>query len=220
MKMFGKSRFATTTSLATAALIAFGAATAAQAQEAENAPASSAIDKATEENANDAIVVTGSRIRLPNFASAEPIVSVSSQYIDDRGITNVADALNEIPGFRGSVTPAGAQGSFGQGVNFINTYGLGSNRTLTLLNGRRVVSSNVTTIFGNASPGTQVDLNTIPVILIDRVDRVSIGGAPVYGTDAIAGTVNIILKKKFTGLELRGSSGLTSEGDNFRWSIA
>lgn len=220
MKMFGKARFATTTSLATAALIAFGAATAAQAQEAENAPASSAIDKATEENANDAIVVTGSRIRLPNFASAEPIVSVSSQYIDDRGITNVADALNEIPGFRGSVTPAGAQGSFGQGVNFINTYGLGSNRTLTLLNGRRVVSSNVTTIFGNASPGTQVDLNTIPVILIDRVDRVSIGGAPVYGTDAIAGTVNIILKKKFTGLELRGSSGLTSEGDNFRWSIA
>lgn len=166
------------------------------------------------------IVVTGSRIRQPQLANPEPTVSVTSQYIDDRGITNAADALNEIPGFRGSVTPAGAQGSFGQGVNFINSFGLGSNRSLTLLNGRRVVSSNVTTIFGNASPGTQVDLNTIPVILIDRIDRVSIGGAPVYGTDAIAGTVNIILKKKFKGLEVRASSGVTEEGDNFRYSFA
>lgn len=165
------------------------------------------------------IIVTGSRIRLPAMENKEPTVSLTSQYIDDRGLTNVADALNEIPGFRGSVTPGGSQASFGQGVNFINTYGLGSNRTLTLLNGRRVVSSNVTTIFGNASPGTQVDLNTIPVILIDRVDRVSTGGAPVYGTDAIAGTVNIILKKKFKGLELRASTGFTSEGDNLHYTL-
>ena len=165
------------------------------------------------------IVVTGSRIRNPGLVNKEPTVSITTQYIEDRGLTNAADALNEIPGFRGSVTPAGSQASYGQGVNFINTFGLGSNRTLTLLNGRRVVSSNVTTIFGNASPGTQVDLNTIPVILIDRIDRVSIGGAPVYGTDAIAGTVNIILKKKFKGLELRASSGITEEGDNFHYTI-
>lgn len=166
------------------------------------------------------IIVTGSRIRQPQLQNPEPTVSVTSQYIDDRGLTNAADALNEIPGFRGSVTPAGSQGSFGQGVNFINSFNLGSNRSLTLLNGRRVVSSNVTTIFGNASPGTQVDLNTIPVILIDRIDRVSIGGAPVYGTDAIAGTVNIILKKKFKGYEMRASAGITEEGDNFRYSFA
>ena len=172
------------------------------------------------DNEEQSIVVTGSRIRLPGLENKEPTVSITSQYIDDRGLTNAADALNEIPGFRGSVTPAGSQASFGQGVNFINSFGLGSNRTLTLLNGRRVVSSNVTTIFGNASPGTQVDLNTIPVILIDRIDRVSIGGAPVYGTDAIAGTVNIILKKKFDGLELRANTGVTEEGDNFRYSFA
>jgi len=227
MKFFRKSALSGATCLESAALaaalIGLAATSSAQAQDAAAAPATpsvtnAAVDKADEDTG--VIVVTGSRIRLPNYSSAEPIVTVGSQYIDDRGITNVADALNEIPGYRGSVTPAGAQGSFGQGVNFINTYGLGSNRTLTLLNGRRVVSSNVTTIFGNASPGTQVDLNTIPVILIDRIDRVSIGGAPVYGTDAISGTVNIILKKKYTGLELRASSGITSEGDNFRWSIA
>ena len=178
-----------------------------------------AINADGSEQKGDAIVVTGSRIRLPNLTSAEPTVTVSSTYIEDRGLTNIADALNEIPGFRGSVTPQGSQATFGQGVNFINTYGLGSNRTLTLLNGRRVVSSNVTTIFGNASPGTQVDLNTIPVILVDRIDRVSIGGAPVYGTDAIAGTVNIILKKKFTGLEVRATSAITGRGDNFRYNF-
>ncbi|WP_026091313.1 TonB-dependent receptor [Blastomonas sp. AAP53] len=167
-----------------------------------------------------AIVVTGSRIRLPGFASTEPIVTVTSEYVEDRNLTNIADALNEIPGYRGSVTPDGAQGSFGQGVNFINAFGLGSNRSLTLINGRRVVSSNVATIFGNAAPGTQVDLNIIPTILVDRVDRVAIGGAPVYGSDAIASTVNVILKKRYTGLDLRATSGITEEGDNFRINVS
>lgn len=173
-----------------------------------------------DQSEDEEITVTGSRIRLPNLENLEPTVTVDSEYIESRGLTNIADALNEIPGFRGSVTPAGAQGSFGQGVNFINSFGLGSNRSLTLLNGRRVVSSNVVTIFGNAGPGTQVDLNVIPTILVDRIDRVAIGGAPVYGSDAIAGTVNVILKNRFDGLEVRGTTGITEEGDNFRWNIS
>ena len=217
-KTFKLSLTLTTACLALAATPTFAQSAAS------TAPASSSNDcvdaEGNEACADDAeITVTGSRIRLPNLQSKEPTVTLGSQYIEDRGITNVADALNEIPGYRGSVTPAGAQGSFGQGVNFVNTYGLGSNRSLTLLNGRRVVSSNVTTIFGNASPGTQVDLNTIPVILVDRVDRVSIGGAPVYGTDAIAGTVNIVLKRKFSGLEVRATAGMTEHGDNFRYNF-
>jgi hypothetical protein len=110
------------------------------------------------------IVVTGSRIRLPNLESNEPIITVDKNQIQERTFTNVADALNELPIFRGSVTPAGAQGTFGQGVNFVNQYGLGSNRTLTLINGRRFVSSNTTSNFGNASAGTQVDLNVVPTI--------------------------------------------------------
>ncbi|MBW8755151.1 MAG: TonB-dependent receptor, partial [Sphingomonadales bacterium] len=127
---------------------------------------------------------------------------------------------NEVPGYRGSVTPAGDQASYGQGVNFINLYGLGSNRTLTLVNGRRVVSSNVPSVLGNASPGTQVDLNVIPAILIDRVDRVSIGGAPVYGTDAIGGTVNVVLKRRLTGLETRATSAISENDDNARWNVS
>ena len=108
------------------------------------------------------IVVTGSRIDRPEVSETEPVVATGADYLADRALTNVADALNELPGYRGSITPAFDQASFGQGVNFINLYGLGSNRTLTLVNGRRVVSSNVPSVLGNATPGTQVDLNVIP----------------------------------------------------------
>lgn len=176
--------------------------------------------EAEEKADKDTILVTGSRIRRSAFDTLEPTISIDQKYLQDRGLTNIADALNELPGFRGSVTPAGAQGSYGQGVNFLNSFGLGSNRTLTLVNGRRVVSSNVSTIFGNASPGTQVDLNIINPILIDRTDRVSIGGAPVYGSDAIAGTVNVITKTRFTGLEVAATNGITQYGDNFRVNIS
>lgn len=169
---------------------------------------------------DDRIVVTGSRIDQPQAAAIEPIIVTGADYLADRALTNVADALNEVPGYRGSVTPAGDQANFGQGVNFINLYGLGSNRTLTLVNGRRIVSSNVPSVLGNAMPGTQVDLNAIPAILLDRVERVSIGGAPVYGTDAIAGTVNVILKRRLAGLETRAASGIAEHGDNFRWNAA
>ena len=208
-----------------AALLGLGTAGTAFAQDAADDSAVAACEDldsngvCDSEESSQQIVVTGSRIKLPNLTNPEPTVSLSAQYLEDRGITNVADALNEVPGFRGSVTPNGAQGSFGQGVNFINSFGMGSNRTLTLLNGRRVVTSNVSSVFNNAAYGTQVDLNVIPTILIDRTDRVSIGGAPVYGSDAIAGTVNIILKRKFEGLRLLATTGITEEGDNFRYSL-
>lgn len=186
-------------------------------------------DDPTDEEVRDAdgtpateqtITVTGSRIRRPNLESNEPIITVDEQYIEDRNLTNVADALNELPIYRGSVTPAGSQGTFGQGVNFVNNFGLGSNRTLTLINGRRFVSSNVPTLFNNAAQGTQVDLNVIPTILVDRIDTVAVGGAPVYGSDAISGTVNVILKTRFQGVELRGTTGITEQGDNFRYNLS
>ena len=166
------------------------------------------------------ITVTGTRIRLPNLESFEPTTTVDRRQIQERNFTNVADAINELPGPRGSVTPAGAQGSFGQGVNFINQYGLGSNRTLTLVNGRRFVTSNVASNFGNASAGTQTDLNVIPAIILDRIDLVGVGGAPVYGSDAIAGVLNVILRTRFDGIEAFALSGITEEGDNFRWNAS
>ena len=128
--------------------------------------------------------------------------------------------MNTLPGIRGSVTPAGAQGSFGQGVNFVNIGNLGSNRTLTLINGRRFVTSNPNTLFGQGSAGTQVDVNTIQSILLDHTEITSIKGATVYGSDAIGGTVNYILRDRFNGLELNGLSGVTEQGDGFRYNAA
>lgn len=163
------------------------------------------------------ILVTGTRIVTAESAGVESSVTVTARRIEDRAITNVADALNEVPGHRGSITPTGDNPAFGQGVNFISLYGLGSQRTLVLVNGRRAVSSNVPSILGNP-PGSQVDLNAIPAILVERVDRIAIGGAPVYGSDAIAGTVNVILKRRMQGAETRTTRGVTAQGDGFRWN--
>lgn len=166
------------------------------------------------------ITVTGSRIRRPELVGLEPVTSLTSEYFDQRNLTNAADALNELPQFRGSVTQRGAQASFGNGVNFINTFGLGSNRSLSLINGRRVVSSNLPSLFSAGAPGLQVDLNIVPTILIERIENVFIGGAPVYGSDAIAGTVNIILKNRYDGVDLRATSGITSRGDAFNYNLS
>ncbi|AUX69226.1 hypothetical protein CHX26_06705 [Porphyrobacter sp. HT-58-2] len=159
------------------------------------------------------IVVTGSRIRNPNLQPFEPTTTIDREFIDQRNFINVADALNTLPQIRGSVTPNGDQASFGQGVNFINNFGLGSNRTLTLINGRRVVTSNPPSLFGPGAPGNQVDVNIIPTALVKSVDIASTAGAPVYGSDAIAGTVNFILDDKYEGLSLNATSGIYEEGD-------
>ena len=189
-----------------AAPLALGMALCAGAAQAQQAPAA------------EDIVVTGTRIRLPNLENPEPTVTIGRDYIETRGLTNLGDVLNESPGVRGSTTPQGLQPTLGVGMNFVNLYGLGVNRTLVLVNGKRQVSSLIPQISG--TPGTPVDLNTIPTILVDRVDRVGVGGAPVYGTDAIAGTINLILKRRMKGLDLAATSGITEEGDNYRLNLS
>ena len=229
MKLFDKAALSGSTSLYSAALVAlvaFGGASAAQAQDTAPVPSDVVIgcidanaNRVCDDQEGQSIVVTGTRIRIPNLTSPEPITTLDNRVLRERNFTNIADALNELPGNRGSVTPAGGQG-FGQGTNFVNNYGLGSNRTLTLLNGRRFVSSNVATIFTNAGSGTQVDLNVIPSILVDRIDAISVGGAPLYGSDAISGTLNVILRSEFEGVELSATSGISEEGDNFNYNFS
>ncbi len=202
--------------LASSALTAIMFTGAATAQTAP-AAAPAAVAAAEEDAAPETIIVTGSRIRRVGFDSLEPATVVSDEYLEVRGLTNIADALNEIPGFGVGVNPDGNQAGFGVGQNFVNRFGLGSARTLTLVNGRRFVSTNAPSIFGN-TPGLQVDLNVIPSALVERVENIAIGGAPTYGSDAIAGTVNVIMKRNFEGVEVRGLSGLTERGDNFRYN--
>jgi len=203
------------------AALAFASPVLAQdSDEGEEEFPTTPIPDTTAPAAGDVITVTGSRIRRPEIVGTEPTTSISDDYYEDRNITSTADAINELPQFRGSVSPRGDQASFGAGVNFVNTFGLGSNRTLSLVNGRRVVSSNLPSLFSAGGPGVQVDLNIIPTILIERIDNVFVGGAPVYGSDAIAGTVNIILKDQYEGLDLSATSGISERGDAFTYNVS
>lgn len=159
------------------------------------------------------ITVTGSRIKRAGIDTFYPAISVGAAELEDGAFTNIADALNEIPAFGApDASPFGAQNSFTVGQNFVDFLGLGSQRTLTLVNGRRFVSANSPSIFGTAG-GLQVDYNVIPVALVERIETIGVGGAPIYGSDAIAGTINVILKDRYEGVQLSIRQGATSQGD-------
>src|SRR3984957_19343341 len=161
------------------------------------------------------IVVTGSRIARPELERLQPTQVITADYFDKRSFTNVIQALNEQPTFgEPDSSLVGGQSSFGVGQSFANFFSLGSQRTLTLVDGRRFVPANSPSIFGaTGNGGEQVDLNVIPTLLIDRVETIAVGGAPIYGSDAIAGTVNIILKHSFEGLILDAQGGISGQGD-------
>lgn len=181
----------------------------AQAQVAQATGAAAAKDDLKVEE----IVITGSRLRRTQFDVLQPTVEVNIGYIDRRGFTNIADALNDVPGFGTAVSPIGDQSTFNVGQNFVNLFSLGSARTLTLVNGRRFVAGRAPSLFGDAGPGLQVDMNVIPTAFIERIDRIAVGGAPIYGADAIAGTVNVILRDDYEGGEVDLLFGNSDEDD-------
>lgn len=152
------------------------------------------------------IVVTGSRIRRPNLESAVPITSVSTEELTSRGEVSLGDALNKLPALRSTFSQANSTTSIGTAaLSILDLRGLGTSRTLVLVNGRRIVTS---------QPGTfTVDVNTIPVDLIDRVDVVTGGNSAVYGSDAVAGVVNFVLKRNYEGVKVRGQVGVSNYSD-------
>jgi outer membrane receptor protein involved in Fe transport len=168
-------------------------------------------------NQVEEIVVTGSRIPVAGYDTLQPAQIVSGETAIDKGLTNIGDELDQLPGFGPAGNNNTGQQSPAQvGEQFVNLYGLGAQRTLVLVDGRRFVSGNAPVpagTFGGAPPGQEVDLNNIPLELIDHVEVVSVGGAPIYGADAIAGTVNIILKKNYQGVSMEGQYGQTRYND-------
>ena len=159
----------------------------------------------------EAIVVTGTRVSQK--VADQPVQSITGDVINNMGYTNLGEALTSLPVFGVPAnSPIGGQGSFGAGQTFINLYNLGSQRTLTLVNGNRFVGAATSSIFGS-SVGSPVDLGQIAPALVQTIDIVSVGGAPIYGADAIAGTVNVILKHDYQGIELTGSNGISEQGD-------
>jgi len=169
----------------------------------------------------DRLTVTGSRIHRAGLGTLEPAAVVSRQAIEAYGDTNLIDAVTKIPGVAAGISSLGDQADFGAGVNFASRFGLGSNRLLTLVNGRRFVTSTPPTVFGaGGGAGIQVDLNAIPAVMVERIDSLSVGGAPTYGSDAVAGVNNIILRDDFEGAEVTLGHGGTTKGDNTRYNAS
>lgn len=154
------------------------------------------------------IVVTGSLIQRPNNTSVSPIVSVTNAAIKDAGVTTLQDALNQLPSF----TTGGNAGTGGQGTGgraSINLHGLGTNRNLVLLDGRRLPSSDIN---GN------VDINILPEAIIDGIDAITGGASAVYGSDAMSGVVNFKTVRKLEGLRVDLMNTISERGDAFRFN--
>lgn len=153
------------------------------------------------------IVVTGTRVSRDGFQSPTALTVLGADQIALTAPVNIADAVNQLPALATGLNPrAGNVGtSLGvAGLNILNLRNLGPTRTLVLMDGRRVA--------GSTSSGL-VDINTIPQQLVERVDVVTGGASAAYGSDAVAGVVNFILNKNFTGLRYEAQAGISSRGD-------
>jgi len=165
-----------------------------------------------DETTTEEIVITGSRIVRPEIDSPNPVNVVGASDIVSSGEVDIGALLREVPALNGSLTATGSvnTGQEGDltddtGVARLDLRNLGPNRTLVLVNGRRHVGS----IQGDAA----VDVSTIPLSLIERVETLTGGASAIYGADAVSGVVNFVLKEDFEGLEYRGQIGISDEGD-------
>jgi iron complex outermembrane receptor protein len=199
------------------AILSVSAITLAAFQSTASAQDVAGADSANEPELIEEIIVTGSRIARDEYTLTQAVSITTQEEIRNRGFDNVAQALNDdpsfgIPGSDNVGRAGGAKFDGGEpiGQQFVNFFDLGSQRTLVVVDGKRMVTQS-SPMFSDG--GQQLDLNIIPSLLIERVETLAIGGAPIYGTDAIAGTVNIILKDRVDGFEYIAQSGLTQKGD-------
>ena len=155
-----------------------------------------------------AIVVTGSRIRSPNLTSAVPVTTITGEDFFKTGQTSIGDVLNQLPALHSTFNQSNSTRFLGtSGLNLLDLRGLGTQRTLVLVNGRRHVAGDI------LNTAASVDTNTIPTDLIERTDIITGGDSAVYGSDALAGVVNFVLKDHFSGFQLRAQGGISQHGD-------
>jgi len=156
----------------------------------------------------DKIEVTGSRIKRADVETSQPVFTMSREQIQAQGQTSIGDIIQNISTNGSSLNSTYNNG--GNGETRVNLRNLGSSRTLVLVNGRRWV--------GGTGLGGAVDLNTIPTAAVERIEVLKDGASTIYGSDAIAGVVNIILRQNFDGAEANAYYGQFSQGDGSRES--
>ena len=204
---FNNNRFLKLSALSAAVTSALFA-TSIQAQEASSEEETQDVER---------VVITGSRIaRDANLASTSPIQSVSAEDIQSSGEFNITDVVNDVPALFSSQSTGSANSNngapFADGANILNLRGLGANRTLVLVNGRRHV--------GGAQGSSAVDVGSIPVKLIRDVEVLTGGASAVYGADAVTGVVNFILKEDYEGFDFDARVGQSSEGDAQQYTLS
>ncbi len=175
-------------------------------------------DQAQDDDAVDQIIITGSRIaRNPNATAPVPVQSVGGDEIRLSGDFDISETLNDIPALMTSSTATNSingifSGGIGVGQSVLQLRGLGSERTLVLVDGRRHVAG---------VSGTQsVDVSTIPSALIERVEVLTGGASAIYGADAVTGVVNFILKDDFEGIRLDANGSIPEAGDGETFSLS
>lgn len=190
-----------------AGLLLFAAAPGSVAQETGDA------DPATDSPELDEIVVTGSRLMRTGFETPTPVIVIGDAQIRTATSPALGDLLNDLPQLRSTFGLNNSSRFIGTaGIGLLDLRGLGTERTLVLVNGRRHVS---------ASEGTQsVDVNSIPTDMIDRIEVITGANSAVYGADAVAGVVNFILKDDYEGTTVRTSAGDAGDSGFGRTSIA
>ncbi|MBA4338145.1 MAG: hypothetical protein C0421_04805 [Hyphomonas sp.] len=184
----------------------------ATAQEAPADPASDADPSLTEavedapQKVEDKIVVTASRVERLGYTAPTPMTTLSRDDFDAEAADVISDVLYKIPSVRPSPNNTATSQASG---NYVNLRGLGATRTLTLVDGRRFVPSNGAENTG----GSSVDVNLIPEALVERIEIVTGGASAAWGSDAVGGVVNLILKDSFEGIEGKIQYGASGEGD-------
>lgn len=171
------------------------------------APAFAADEQAAAQEDEASIVVTGTRLKTSGFDAPTPVSVITEEQIQRAAPATISDFVNQLPALAGSVSPRTNKGGIGNGqagVNLMNLRNLGAQRTLVLLNGKRVSPTTLTGV---------VDVNTIPDALVKRVDVVTGGASAAWGSDAVAGVVNFVLDTKYQGLKGNVQLGTSTHGD-------
>jgi outer membrane receptor protein involved in Fe transport len=184
---------------------AFGVTPALAQDQADSCPPGST-QAADGTCAEDAVVVTGSRLRRSPENAPAPLIQLTQEDLVQSGEPNLVDYLADVPALSGSTVPEDTTGSNlnDGGLSLLNLRDLGSVRTLVLVDGRRHV--------GAPQGGLQVDVDTIPTMLVDNVEIVTGGQSAVYGADAVSGVVNFILRRDFDGIQIDGSLAEINDG--------
>lgn len=158
------------------------------------------------------IIITGSRLARSTFDAPSPVTVIGGEQFEQRAVVNVGAGISELPAFRPSTTPTTQGfGSFNVGAQIVNLRGIGVTRNLILVDGRR---------FAPTTREGSVDLNLVPAILVARTDVVTGGASAAYGSDALAGVVNIILDKQLDGFKVQADYGISAKGDGDDFHVA